>query len=474
MKGKGPSFVIVLGFAVMFLLIAAASDAVVVLSNNTTNIGNIIIINADSPDPAVNGTALLNTLAGLTGTSDNRFVIKLGPGTYDVGTGFVAMKDYVDIEGSGENVTLITGHPDGPATIIALGVSNVEIRFLKVQNTGGGSLAVAIGTGSPVNITHVTAVAKGATTNHAIQNHCPSPPCDTVVIKDVYAHVEDNNSTENVGIHSDDNSNVAMINVIAEVSGTVNGTAGASTASVGIRNVNMAQIIMMEVYAIVSGGASTRGIRNNGTNNGQMFNVYAFAMDATGQNYGIFNSNSAPIMRNIRTEGSGGTDSIGLFNNNCSTGTTMTSIVAHGHNATATNIGISNNGCSHVFYSTVANSTPGKAGAAHYGIKNVDASLKIESSYITSPAADAVCGSGCYGVHSTMSTGGPYTIKIDTCQICTAPTSSSAATIYNGTNVTTYVGSSKLEGNAVQNAGTMKCVGSYNATYDPLNNSTCL
>ncbi len=56
----------------------------------------------------------------------------------------------------------------------------------------------------------------------------------------------------------------------------------------------------------------------------------------------------------------------------------------------------------------------------------------------------------------------------------TAPIASSSATINNGANVTTYVGNSKLEGNAVQNAGTIKCVGSYNATYDLLNNSTCL
>ncbi len=385
------------------------------------------------------------------------------------------MKDYIDIEGSGQNVTLITGHPDGPATLVAFGgVWNAEIRFLKVENRGGGSLAVAIGTGSPINITQVTAVAKGAATNHAIENHCPSPPCDTVMMRDVYARVEDNNSTENVGIHSDDNSNVAMINVIAEVSGTVNGTAGANTTSVGIRNVNMAQITMMEVYAIVSGGANARGIRNNNIpSNSQMFNVYAFALDATGSNYGIFNTNSTPNMRNIRTEGSGGAESIGLSNNSCSVPIVMTSMVAHGHNATTTNIGILNNGCSHVYHSSAANTSPGKAGAAHYGIKNVDASPRIESSLITSPASDAVCGSGCYGVHNT-STGAAFTVRIDNSQIWTAPTSSSAATISSGANVTTYVGNSKLEGNAVQNAGTIKCVGSYNATYDPLNNLTCL
>ncbi len=81
MKRNGRSIVVESLFAVVFLFIAAASDAAMVLSNNTTNVGNIIILNAESPDPTVNGTALLNTLAGLTGTAENRYVIRLGPGT---------------------------------------------------------------------------------------------------------------------------------------------------------------------------------------------------------------------------------------------------------------------------------------------------------------------------------------------------------------------------------------------------------
>jgi len=452
------------GILIPLFFTVATSNAAVMISKDSSTIGNIIIMEAGASD-ADNGTALRNTLEGLTGDSSNRYVIRLGPGTYDVGTTNLAMKDYVDIEGSGENVTVITGNPDGPATVTAFGVSNAELRFLTVRNTGGGNAAVAIGTGSGgVKITHVYAEASGSANNHAIENHCPSPPCATVFMRSVFASAGYTGGGENIGIWNDSSSAVAMIDVIANAFSDV----GDSFTNIGIKN-NTTAPVMLDVYVMAYGGANTYGIYND-TTGGQMFNVYAFATNATASNTGVLNQNSSqPAMRNIRTEGSGGADSTGMANTNCVTGSTVANITAIGRSASNNNIGMLNNGCSFTLISLHASSTPVRPGAYHAGVKNVDASPKIESSVVLAPTVDANCGGGCYGVHNT----GSGTVKIDSSQIYTALTSSAAATIKNGSNVTTYVGNSKLDGNAVVNDGTIKCIGVYNATYDALDN-TCM
>src|SRR5574342_108656 len=94
---------------IAFLFSAATSDALIMLTRDTTDIGKIVIVSPESGDsPVANGIALINALNGITdASSTNQYVLKLGPAIYDVqGTG-VQMKEYVDIEGSGENTTKI-------------------------------------------------------------------------------------------------------------------------------------------------------------------------------------------------------------------------------------------------------------------------------------------------------------------------------------------------------------------------------
>ena len=97
-----------------------------------------------------NGTALLNALAGITDASaTKKYLVHIEPGTYDLGTRTLQMKQYVDIQGSGELNTVITSaatsEPTDPiygcgfiAAVVAT-ANNAELRFLTVQNTGAGS-----------------------------------------------------------------------------------------------------------------------------------------------------------------------------------------------------------------------------------------------------------------------------------------------------------------------------------------------
>jgi hypothetical protein len=125
------------------------------------------------------GAALLNMLNGIADNgAANPYLIKLGPGIYDLGTCdtsgnppfscVLCMKEYVDIEGSGEETMKITGAINFSSVPVwagtVAGSSNAELRFLTVENTSTAANAAAIHisiTPSP-SILHVTATVTGS------------------------------------------------------------------------------------------------------------------------------------------------------------------------------------------------------------------------------------------------------------------------------------------------------------------------
>jgi hypothetical protein len=68
----------------------------------------------------------------------NPCLVKVMPGVYDIGGNSVQMKSYIDIEGSGENTTKIRGNISNNASGVVRGATFAELRFLSVENTGGG------------------------------------------------------------------------------------------------------------------------------------------------------------------------------------------------------------------------------------------------------------------------------------------------------------------------------------------------
>ncbi len=120
--------------------------------------------------PAVNGARLVETLEGIDAGPTNPALMLLEPGIYDVGSDGVAMKPFVDIEGSGEGVTRIIGpaHADPEAGTV-LGADDAELRLLSVESTGGGPIATAIrNSGASPTLSNVTAAAYGSPTAKAI------------------------------------------------------------------------------------------------------------------------------------------------------------------------------------------------------------------------------------------------------------------------------------------------------------------
>ena len=73
-------------------------------------------------------------------------MIKIAPGTYLEPAGMV-LKNYVDIEGSGQTNTIITAGSSAVSNTTVRGVAgalNGEIRNLTITNTGGGGSAVGL------------------------------------------------------------------------------------------------------------------------------------------------------------------------------------------------------------------------------------------------------------------------------------------------------------------------------------------
>ncbi len=230
----------------------------IVIGGNWTDIGTITFVSPKPGDSATTaGTALLNTINGITDNSPtNPYLIKLGPGIYDLGTSSLQMKPYVDIEGSGEKTTKIMGAVTNSALPVTNGLingaSNAELRFLTVENTGvGGYTAAMLNSSASPSILHVTASASGGT-------------------------------SYNFGVYNDSSSPV-MTNVTASASG--------GTYSLGVYNYYSPLPVMTNVTASASGGTG---------------------------NYGVDNAYSSPVMTNVTARASGGTSNYGVYNANSS------------------------------------------------------------------------------------------------------------------------------------------------------------
>jgi len=110
------------------------------------------VLNSDgSVDEVASGNALLAAAAAIPSTGaaapdvSNHWLLKVGPGNFDIGEHSLALLPYVDLEGSGMYTTTITGGPTsfgGVATIDCAGTS--RITDLLVTNTGGLTVARAL------------------------------------------------------------------------------------------------------------------------------------------------------------------------------------------------------------------------------------------------------------------------------------------------------------------------------------------
>jgi hypothetical protein len=273
-------------------------DIIVDVVGYTTNTGLLDLVNRvtalETASPArvvwvaddnTGDYALLSTaLAAITdATSSNPYVIKIAPGIYTE-TASVVLKDYVDVEGSGQDITTINcacakaSNTALSATVSATAIT-AEIRHLTINNTGGGNnystgvWTEDVADGS-FSMLHVTATASGGGSSYYGVSNISSSP--------------------------------SMNNVTATATGGTN-------VNYGVSNYNSSPS-MTNVTATATGGTNNFGVYNNVSSSPTMNNVTATATGGT-YNYGVVNSSSSPSMNNVTATATGGTNlNLGVYN----------------------------------------------------------------------------------------------------------------------------------------------------------------
>lgn len=142
---------------------------------------NVIVVAKDGgnfTDPI----AAMAHIDGQTPDASNRYLLYIGLGTYLLSEP-LQMLEYVDIQGAGEGVTILTRggsgtHPQTDSSSATVsGANSAELRYLTVENIGGLAFAIGIhSNGTSPKLSHVTASVFGATSvNYGLYNVNASP-----------------------------------------------------------------------------------------------------------------------------------------------------------------------------------------------------------------------------------------------------------------------------------------------------------
>jgi len=129
--------------------------------------GNVAVVAASGGD-YTNPVTAMNNVSSWCGTpsATNPCLLKIMPDVYNIGSGSIQMRRYVDIDGSGENTTKIIGNIQGYSTGVVRGASNAEIRYLTIENHGtSGFIRGIYNSGASPTISNITINVSGATIN---------------------------------------------------------------------------------------------------------------------------------------------------------------------------------------------------------------------------------------------------------------------------------------------------------------------
>lgn len=263
---------------------------------------NVVVV-AKSGGDFTDPIAAINSITDAS--ASNPYLMKIMPGIYDLGSSALSLKDYVDVEGSGENVTLIKSSIAGVAGGAVNVAGNSDIRFLAIANVGGGESAVGLSIRNFAGNNRLTnlliSASGGSDVNYGIINSGEGPTTMTNVVA-----IASGGGTS-VGI-SNGQTTFVMNNVVAT------GTEGTST-NFGISNQHCS-FEMSNVVATASGGQQTYGVYNYyAYTPSTMTNVTVRASEAW-WNVGVLNGGIAPVMTNVFVTASGGTWSYGIMNSN--------------------------------------------------------------------------------------------------------------------------------------------------------------
>jgi len=126
------------------------------------NVDRTVYVSPVAGNPVASGARLLAALADITTASaDNPWLLKIEPGIYDLSGASLAMKPYVDVEGSGEGVTTVQSTVRGLGTV--QGEARAELRELTVVNKAPDHAVALASRVDGFTASRVSAIASGGT-----------------------------------------------------------------------------------------------------------------------------------------------------------------------------------------------------------------------------------------------------------------------------------------------------------------------
>jgi hypothetical protein len=477
--------------------------------------------------PAANGAALLAALASITTASaSNPWLLKIEPGIYDVGAASLVMKPFVDVEGSGETVTRITGAGSASSSVGTVqGADNAELRFLSVESVGGAFATALLLDGVSTSLGRVTALATGgATESRGIGISNAASP----LLRDVTASASSvaGNSrgisvrslstprlagvtaaslagnAESVGIYYDGGSALELHEVRASATGA---PAGANRAVYG----NNASLEAVDLVASAYGPSNeNKGFMIEGTSPTPLVlhNLLARASGNATLSVGL-DVRAATVASDVRAEAFGDGVAHGVQTESAPAGTRLVHVTATA-GGTGNSVGIANFGADGLILEDVSVDASGSDVVGVYAAAGTG--LALAGGHIRSRGTTNAVGIYVVGESSASFTGVeatawgpaangvlnigssiqlnqavvvadwlvpaanviglfndviPGSVSADRCTVRGATTS-----VSNGGNSTLLVGGSQLVGTVTTLPGsTTSCVLSYNGSYAPVN-----
>lgn len=259
-----------LGLPLVLLLVASATSA------QTAPYVRTAIVSPTPGNPTASGTTLLTTLAGLSPapSSTNRWLLKIEPGIYDVGTTPLQMLAWVDIEGSGVLATTIRGNV-GPTLAILDEVSNLRTSSSLNQGVVRGASNAEI---RELTIECVPSVSQPACM--AMVNDTVSPRVTNLRIL-----VTTSSAGSHWGMRNLDSS-AQLNNVEIRVANATSGGDNYGIVNVGTSTLSIVSIRNSQI--IVNGtGFNNWGILNRGQAKAQPINNTAITALSGSHAYGI-------------------------------------------------------------------------------------------------------------------------------------------------------------------------------------------
>ncbi|MFC2043320.1 hypothetical protein ACFLUA_04140 [Chloroflexota bacterium] len=423
----------------------------------------------------------------------NHYLVKVMPGEYYEQ---VMMKEYVDIEGSGELNTKILYWAIRTLTEGTLGgANNAELRFLSIENSGGDEYAVAIfNENASPRLTHVTAIASGGSQGFGVYNLGSSPVMTdvsviiaggTILNYGVYnqsSSPEMTNVTilvtngweENYGVY-----NIASSPIMTDVSIDVSAYTSEEGYSYGVFTKDSSSPVMTDVRAIAYGGRHNYGLYNvsggvvtlqggsfTGLGGEYAFGIYnsgvdtilvaesvtVLAEDCSDLNQGLYNGPGGVVtLRDGSFTSRGGNRAYGIRNYGSNTTLEAESITVLSEDSWDPNIGLIND------YGGVVTlrggSFTGRGGNRAYGILNDSSTTTLEAESITALGENG--NNYNYGMYNYDSA----TVNANSSQFIGI---NDGLYLQSGT---VHLGVSQLVGGATRAGGTLTCFQVYDGNY---------